>query len=175
MIAAPTTQADDGAALLRFTMNNIHEQPVDLSKYAGEVVLFVNVASKCGYTPQYAGLQALYEKYRDKGLVIIGVPANNFGGQEPGTNAEVLEFCTVNYAVTFPMLAKVSVKGDDTCDLYRALIAASAATGEVGDVQWNFEKFLLDRDGNLVGRYRSKVSPDDPQLIEAVEAALNLQ
>jgi glutathione peroxidase len=168
-----TTHADEAAGLLRFTMNDINEQPLELSTFAGKVVLFVNVASKCGYTPQYTGLQALYEKYKDQGLVVVGVPANNFGGQEPGTNAQVAEFCSVTYGVTFPMLAKVSVKGDDMCELYSALVAATQASDDPGDVSWNFEKFLLGRDGYLIARYRSKVKPDDAPLVEAIEAALN--
>ncbi|MEX0775534.1 MAG: glutathione peroxidase [Phycisphaeraceae bacterium] len=168
--------APPAAPLLAFTMQDIAGQPVDLSQYRGKVVLFVNVASKCGLTPQYGGLEALYEKYKDRGLVVIGVPANNFGGQEPGSNEQILQFCTSKYDVTFPMLGKVSVKGEDTCDLYKALIAASEpmgkSGGETGDVQWNFEKFLLDRQGNLVQRFRPKVKPDDAKVVAAVEAAL---
>lgn len=165
-----TAQAD--APLLHFTMNDIHGQPVNLERYRGKVVMFVNVASKCGHTPQYKGLEALYSKYQDQGLVIIGVPANDFAHQEPGSNMQILQFCRSTYNVTFPMMAKVDVKGPNTCPLYRALIAASGPTGQTGDVQWNFEKFLLNRQGDLVARFRPAVEPNDPHVIAAIENAL---
>jgi glutathione peroxidase len=131
------------------------------------VVLLVNVASKCGYTPQYTGLQSLYTKYKDKGLVVVGVPANNFGGQEPGTNEEIKTFCSRNYNVTFPIMSKVSVKGDDKTPLYGYL---TENTG--GDVKWNFTKFLVDKNGKIVSRFESKVTPESPELTSAVEKAL---
>lgn len=155
--------------VLKFDMTAIDGKKADLSQYAGKVILFVNVASRCGYTPQYKGLQEIYTKYKDKGLVIIGVPANNFGGQEPGTNEEIAEFCSTNYGVTFPMLAKVSVKGNDITPLYKYL---TEKANPPGDVKWNFEKFLVGRDGTIVGRFVSSVKTDDPKFIAAIEKAL---
>src|SRR5947208_7602980 len=125
-----------------FTLNSIDGAPTPLASFKGKVVLLVNVASFCGYTPQYTGLEKLYEKYKDKGFVIVGVPANNFGAQEPGTNEEIKTFCSRNYNVTFPMMSKVSVKGADTTPLYQYLTDKSAKTG--GDIKWNFTKFLID-------------------------------
>jgi glutathione peroxidase len=127
----------------------------------------VNTASECGYTPQYEGLEKLYEKYKDKGLVIVGFPANNFGGQEPGTNEEIAKFCSSKFSVTFPMMAKVSVKGDDKHALFTYLTEQSPIPGEIG---WNFNKFLLDKDGKLIARYPSKVEPLDPQLTSKIES-----
>jgi glutathione peroxidase len=150
-----------------FTLTSIDGKAVPLSSYKGKVVLLVNVASKCGYTPQYTGLQSLYTKYKDKGLVVVGVPANNFGGQEPGTNEEIKTFCSRNYNVTFPIMSKVSVKGDDKTPLYGYL---TENTG--GDVKWNFTKFLVDKNGKIVSRFESKVTPESPELTSAVEKAL---
>lgn len=149
-----------------FKMNTIDGKPISLSEFKGKPVLIVNVASKCGYTPQYKGLESLYRKYKDKGFVIVGVPANNFGAQEPGTNEEIKTFCSRNYDVTFPILSKVSVKGDDITPLYSYL----TQTG--GDVKWNFTKFLIGKDGKVVQRFESKVEPESPEVIHAVEAAL---
>ena len=142
---------------------------VTLADYRGKVILLVNVASKCGYTPQYAGLEKLYGTYKDSGLVIIGVPANNFGNQEPGTNEEILEFCRSTYDVTFPILSKISVKGDDMHALYAYLTQRSSRPGEIG---WNFTKFLFDREGLLVERYPSKVTPEDVQLVAKIQSLL---
>lgn len=153
-----------------FTLKSIEGKDAPLSAYKGKVVLFVNVASKCGYTPQYTGLQSLYDKYKDKGLVIVGVPANNFGSQEPGTNEEIQTFCSRTYNVNFPMMSKVSVKGSDITPLYGYLTAAPAPIG--GDVKWNFTKFLVGKDGKPVARFESKVTPDSPELTSAVERAL---
>jgi glutathione peroxidase len=150
-----------------FSLTTIDGQPAPLSTYKGKVLMLVNVASKCGYTPQYTGLQALYDKYKDRGLVIVGVPANNFGGQEPGTNEEIKTFCTRNYNVTFPMMSKVSVKGEDKVPLYGYL---TENTG--GDVKWNFTKFLVDKNGKIVNRFESKVTPDSPEMTAAIEKAL---
>ncbi len=152
-----------------FSLTTIDGKPAPLSAYKGKAVLLVNVASKCGYTKQYTGLQALYEKYKDKGLVIVGVPANNFGGQEPGTNEEIAIFCSRNYNVSFPMMSKVSVKGDDMIPLYGYL---TQNTG--GDVKWNFTKFLVDKDGKIVNRFESKVTPESPEMAAAVEKALGI-
>ncbi len=150
-----------------FALTSIDGKPAPLSSYKGKVLLLVNVASKCGYTPQYTGLQSLYDKYKDRGLVVVGVPANNFGGQEPGTNEEIKTFCTRNYNVTFPMMSKVSVKGEDKTPLYGYL---TENTG--GDVKWNFTKFLVDKNGKIVSRFESKVTPESPELTSAVEKAL---
>ena len=155
-----------------FTMNSIEGQPVALKSFSGKVVLLVNVASKCGFTPQYAGLEALYEKYKDRGLVIVGVPANNFAQQEPGTNAEIAQFCSRKYNVKFPMMAKVSVLGDDQTPLYTYLTAQSTDPQFAGDIKWNFTKFLFDRSGKPVARFEPNVTPDSPQMTAAIESAL---
>jgi len=158
-------------SIFDISMNSIDGKPVALKSFEGKAVLFVNVASQCGYTPQYAGLQSLYAKYKDKGLVIVGVPANNFGAQEPGSNEEIKSFCSRTYNVTFPMMAKVSVKGADKTPLYQYLTDKSnPKTG--GDVQWNFTKFLVGKDGKVRQRFESGVSPDSPELAAAIEAAL---
>lgn len=155
-----------------FTMKSIDGKPVSLSEYHGKVLLLVNVASKCGFTPQYAGLEALYEKYKNQGLVIVGVPANNFAGQEPGTNEEIKKFCSNKYNVTFPMMAKVSVLGPDKTPLYVFLTDKSTYPQLAGDIKWNFTKFLFDRNGKPVARFEPDVTPDSPQVTSAVEAAL---
>lgn len=154
-----------------FTLPAIDGKPAPLAAYKGKVVLVVNVASRCGYTPQYAGLEATYRKYKDRGFVILGFPANNFGGQEPGTNEEIASFCKLKYDVTFPMYAKVSVKGEDQTPLYRWL-TTEANPAVAGEVKWNFTKFLVDREGKVVARFESKVKPEDPALVEAIEKLL---
>jgi glutathione peroxidase len=159
--------------VLNFKMKSIDGKSVDLSNYQGKVVVFVNVASKCGYTPQYEALQKLYEKYADKGLVIVGVPANDFGKQEPGTDAEIKEFCSSKYNVKFDMLSKVSVKGDDKCDLYKFLTSKETDPKYAGEVEWNFEKFIVSRNGEVVGRFKSKVKPDSDEFIKAIETELD--
>src|SRR5438067_7798769 len=153
-----------------FTLNSIDGAPAPLSMYKGKVVLVVNVASKCGYTPQYAGLEKLYETYKDKGFVIVGVPANNFGAQEPGTNEEIKTFCSRNYNVTFPLMSKVSVKGGDKTPLYQYLTDASSKTG--GEIKWNFTKFLVDRKGNVIARFESAITPESADMVKAIERAL---
>ncbi len=155
------------SSIHEFTMKTIDGQPAPLKQYEGKVVLIVNVASRCGYTPQYAGLEQLYRKYKDRGFVIIGVPANNFGGQEPGSDTEIKEFCKRNYDVTFPMMSKVSVKGSDMTPLYQFLTSAAG-----GDVKWNFTKFLVGKDGKVIQRFEPGVKPDAPELIAAIEKAL---
>ena len=155
-----------------FTLKSIDGQPVGLKSYNGKVVLLVNVASKCGFTPQYAGLESLYEKYKDRGFVIVGVPANNFAQQEPGTNEEIKTFCSRKYNVSFPMMAKVSVLGDDETPLYRFLTDKSANPQIGGDIKWNFTKFLFDRNGNPVARFEPAVKPDSPEVQAAIESAL---
>jgi glutathione peroxidase len=155
-----------------FTMKSIDGQQVSLGSYSGKVVLVVNVASKCGFTPQYAGLESLYTKYKDRGLVIVGIPANNFAQQEPGTDAEIKTFCSNKYNVTFPMMSKVSVLGDDKTPLYVFLTDKTANPQIGGDIKWNFTKFLFDRSGKPVARFEPNVTPDSPQVTSAIEAAL---
>jgi glutathione peroxidase len=155
-----------------FTMKSIDGQQVNLGSYSGKVVLLVNVASKCGFTPQYAGLEALYDKYKDKGFVIVGIPANNFAQQEPGTDEEIKKFCSNKYNVTFPMMAKVSVLGEDKTPLYSFLTDKSANPQVGGDIKWNFTKFLFDRSGKPVARFEPAVTPDSPEVTAAIEAAL---
>ena len=154
------------SSIHEFTLNSIDGKPAPLAAYKGKVVLVVNVASRCGYTPQYTGLEALYEKYKDKGLVILGFPANNFGMQEPGTDEEIKTFCSSKYNVTFPMFSKISVKGEDTAPLYQYL------EKEKGAVKWNFTKFLAGKDGKVIQKFDSAVKPDAPELVNAIESAL---
>ena len=157
---------------LAFKMTGLDGKEVDLAQYKGKVVLFVNVASRCGYTKQYTGLQALYEKYQKDGLVVIGVPANEFGGQEPGTNEDIAKFCASKYSVTFPMLGKVVVKGDGIAPLYAFLTDKATNPKFAGEIGWNFEKFLVGKTGEVVARYKSKVEPDAAELVTAIEAEL---
>lgn len=156
-----------------FTLNSIDGQPASLGAYKGKVLLVVNVASRCGFTPQYSALESVYEKYKDRGFVIVGVPANNFGAQEPGTNEEIKSFCTRKYNVQFPMMSKVSVKGSDTTPLYQYLTDPSANPKTGGEIKWNFTKFLFDRNGNIVARFEPEVTPDSPQVVGAIEKALS--
>ena len=172
LLATAATVAAAAGSIYDFTINSIDGRPVSLKSYNGKVVLLVNVASKCGFTPQYAGLEALYEKYKDRGFVIIGVPANNFAQQEPGTNEEIKTFCSRKYNVTFPMMAKVSVLGDDKTPLYHFLTDSSSDPKFAGDIKWNFTKFLFDRNGNPVARFEPAVTPDSPEVQSAVESAL---
>ncbi|MFM8577389.1 MAG: glutathione peroxidase [Planctomycetaceae bacterium] len=170
-LSTPASSADAVQATgpLVGTMKKLDGKEVDLSGYRGKVVLIVNVASQCGYTPQYAGLQRLFDQHKDRGLVVLGVPANEVGGQEPGSDKEIATFCSARYGVTFDMLSKVVVKGPDMCPLYKSLTTTSTPAG---DVKWNFEKVLIGRDGRIVGRFASKVAPDDPQLVAAIEKEL---
>jgi glutathione peroxidase len=161
-----TASVFGASSVHEFTLNSIDGSPAPLSAYQGKVVLIVNVASRCGFTPQYAGLESLYEKYKDRGFVILGFPANNFGSQEPGTNEEIKTFCSSKYNVTFPMYSKISVKGDDKAPLYQFL----TATG--GEIQWNFTKFLVDKNGKVVARFEPKVTPESPDVAAAIEKAL---
>ncbi|MGA2497951.1 MAG: glutathione peroxidase [Tepidisphaeraceae bacterium] len=153
-----------------FTVKDIDGKDVDLSRYKGKVVLVVNVASKCGYTPQYKQLQEVFDKYKDKGLVVLGFPANEFRQQEPGSNAEIKEFCTSKYNVTFDMFSKIVVKGEGIAPLYQWLTDKGGKFG--GDIKWNFTKFLIGKDGRIVNRFEPAVKPDDAKAIEAIEAAL---
>jgi glutathione peroxidase len=155
------------SSIYDFTLNSIDGKPAPLAAYRGKVLMLVNVASYCGYTPQYQGLEKLYDKYKDRGLVVLGFPANNFGQQEPGTNAEIKDFCERTYHVKFPMYAKVSVDGPDKTPLYQYLTSAMG-----GDIQWNFTKFLVSRDGKLLKRFEPAVTPESPEVIAAIDAAL---
>jgi glutathione peroxidase len=157
------------ASPLTGTMTAIDGSPVDLASFDGKVVLVVNVASRCGATPQYAGLQKLYDTYKDRGLVVLGFPANDFLGQEPGTDAQIADFCSSKYHVTFPMFSKITVKGADKPKLYQVLTETADPAGDIG---WNFEKFLIGKDGKVAGRFKTRVSPDDAALVAAIEAAL---
>jgi glutathione peroxidase len=147
-------------------------RPESLSVYAGKPVLAVNVASRCGFTPQYAGLQSLHERYSGRGLVVLGFPCNQFLHQEPGSAEQIQEFCSVNFGVTFPLFAKLDVKGANQHPLYAILTEVADDSGKAGNVAWNFEKFLIDRDGHAVRRFRSRITPEDPRLIEAIESLL---
>jgi len=155
-----------------FTMNSIEGKPMPLSDFKGKVLLLVNVASRCGYTPQYDGLEALYEKYKAQGLVVVGFPANNFGGQEPGSNAEIKDFCERTYHVKFPMYAKTSVKGSDKTPLYQFLTSKGSNPSTGGEIQWNFTKFLVDRSGKVIQRFESEVEPQSREMVAAIEKAL---
>jgi glutathione peroxidase len=150
-----------------FTLNSIDGEAVPLGDYNGKVLLMVNVASRCGFTPQYKGLEALYRKYKDDGLVVMGFPANDFGSQEPGTDKEIKAFCSRKFDVSFPMFSKISVKGGDMAPLYQHLTSTAG-----GDVQWNFTKFLVDGQGSVIGRFAPDVEPESTKLTGAVEAAL---
>lgn len=160
------------SGVLNFTMNSLAGKPVDLSKYKGKVVMIVNVASECGLTPQYEALQKLNEKYADQGLAILGFPCNQFGKQEPGTSVEISEFCTKNYGVTFDMFEKVVVNGDDQCQLYKFLTSADTNPGMEGKINWNFEKFLVDRDGKVVKRFAPRTKPDSDEVVGAIQTEL---
>ncbi len=166
--AAPLLAAP---GLYTFTLPSIDGESIPLSTYKGKVILVVNVASRCGYTPQYSALESLFEKYKDKGFVILGFPANNFGAQEPGTNAEIKTFCSSKYNVTFPMFSKISVKGDDKAPLYQFL-TEKANPAVAGEIKWNFTKFLVDRKGHVVARFESAVTPDSPEVVAEVEKLL---
>ena len=169
---APATQpGTGGASPLTFTVKDIDGKDYDLAQLKGKVVMIVNVASKCGLTKQYTGLEKLYDKYKDRGLVIVGFPANNFNGQEPGSEEEIKQFCSTKYHVTFPMMSKISVKGADQHALYDLLTHKTPEEFR-GEIGWNFTKFLVDRNGNVFARFASKTTPEDEQLVAVVEKAL---
>lgn len=171
-VGAVAGAAEPGAYVLDHKVTTIDGKEANLEDYKGKVLLFVNVASKCGLTPQYEQLMELHKKYADKGLVILGFPANNFGSQEPGTNEEIQEFCTANYGVEFPMFSKISVKGDDIAPLYAELTSEEQNKAYGGEIKWNFTKFLVSRDGNVVARFEPKTVPTDEAVIKAIEAQL---
>ncbi len=164
----PTTM-NTASSIYEFTMNDIDGKSIKLEKYKGNVVLIVNVASKCGYTPQYEGLEVVYKRFKDKGFVILGFPANNFMGQEPGSDAEIKQFCSTKYNVSFPIFSKISVKGGDIHPLYQYL---TQNANPPGDVKWNFGKFLIGKDGKIVARFDSGVKPESAELISAIESSL---
>jgi glutathione peroxidase len=166
------TDKPAGASVLDHVVTDIDGREYDLKQLKGKVVLIVNVASRCGFTPQYEGLEAIYDRYKDQGLVVIGFPANNFNGQEPGTNQDIKEFCTTKFDVSFPMMSKISVKGDDQHAVYRFLTSKETGGEFSGDIGWNFTKFLVDRHGNVIARFGSRVKPTDAELTAAVEKAL---
>ena len=155
-----------------YTLNTIDGQPAPLSAYKGKVLMMVNVASRCGFTPQYRALETIYEKYRDRGFVIVGIPANNFGAQEPGMNQQIKTFCQSKYNVTFPMMSKVSVKGEDKTPLYQYLTDKTTNPKTGGDIQWNFTKFLVGPGGQIIARFEPAVTPDSPEVTGALEKAL---
>lgn len=156
--------------VLQFNMKRLDGKEESLDQYKGNVVMLVNVASKCGLTPQYKQLQAIYEQYSDKGFTILGFPANDFMGQEPGTDEEIAEFCEMNYGVTFPLFSKITVKGDGMHPLYQELTTMPEPIG--GDVMWNFQKYLVDREGNVVQKFGPRTTPDDPEVVQAIEGLL---
>jgi glutathione peroxidase len=158
--------------MLQGTMKSLTGQEVDLTQYRGKVLLLVNVASECGYTPQYQGLQALYDKYGPSGFMVLGFPCNQFGHQEPASSEQIAQFCQKNYGVTFDMFEKVDVNGKNQCDLYEYLTSPDTNVNYAGPIQWNFEKFLIARDGTVVARFGSSVAPEAKSLVEALEREL---
>ncbi len=167
-----TAAAADKPAALNFTMKSLDGKEVDLGKYQGKVVMVVNVASKCGLTPQYKQLQALHEKHEKEGLVILGFPCNQFRQQEPGTAEEIRKFCTANYGVSFPLFAKIEVNGDGACDLYKYVTALDVKPKGPGKITWNFEKFVIGRNGEVVARFAPQTKPDAPEVLKVIEAEL---
>jgi glutathione peroxidase len=167
-----STDASDCPAALNFVVKSIDGKEVNLCGYKGNVLLIVNTASECGYTPQYKGLEELNQKYRSKGLRILGFPSNDFGGQEPGSEGEIKQFCERNYKVTFDLFSKVTVKGANKVALYKYLTSGGGEQKLSGEVSWNFNKYLIDRDGKLVGRYSSNVEPTSQELTSEIEKLL---
>lgn len=171
-VPASAKDAEPLSGVLSFTMKDIDGKDVPLSKYKGKVLILVNVASRCGNTPQYKPLEALYEKYKAQGFEVLGFPANNFGAQEPGTNGEIRLFCTSTYNVSFPMFSKISVKGTDIDPLYKFLTSKSTNPQFGGDVEWNFAKFIIGRNGEVVARFAPGLLPDRPEVVSVIEAEL---
>lgn len=173
LVTASESTTSAGANILNHTVKDIDGNEIDLEQYKGKVILLVNVASKCGLTPQYADLMEIHNKYASKGLAILGFPANNFRNQEPGSNAEIKEFCSSNYNVAFDLFSKISVAGEDKAPLYKVL-TSNELNGEFGgEIKWNFTKFLADKDGNIIARFEPRTKPTDETVITAIEAALN--
>jgi glutathione peroxidase len=169
---AQTRGEDKPAGPLGFQMKSITGQDVDLSKYKGQVVLMVNVASKCGLTPQYENLESMYEKYKDKGLVVLGFPCNQFGKQEPGTDAQIADFCSETYKVKFPMFSKIDVNGESAAPLYKYLTSLDTKPQAKGKISWNFEKFLVGKNGEVVARFNPRIEPDAPEVLAVIESEL---
>jgi glutathione peroxidase len=165
-------RGDTVPAVLDYKMKALDGNEVDLARYQGKVILIVNTASRCGFTPQYKGLEALHEKYADQGLVVLGVPSNDFGAQEPGSNAEIADFCQKNYGVKFDMLSKVPVKGKDQAPLYKYLTSKDTDPQFSGPIKWNFTKFLISRQGQIVARFEPNVKPDSEKVTQAIETEL---
>ncbi len=163
---------EEGSKVYDYKLTSLAGKEVDMEKYKGKVMLIVNVASKCGLTPQYEQLQALHEKYSEDGLAVVGFPCNQFGSQEPGTSAQISEFCTENYGVEFDMFSKVEVNGDGATDLYKYLTSLDLKPAGKGDISWNFEKFLVDRNGKVIARFSPRTKPNDKEVISAIEAQL---
>jgi glutathione peroxidase len=159
--------------IFELPINTLDGQPSTLSNYKGKVLLLVNVASKCGLTPQYEGLERLHEKYSEKGLSVLGFPCNQFLGQEPGTAQEIQEFCSTTYGITFPLFEKIEVNGASRHPIYSQLVQVEDDEGEAGDIKWNFEKFLVNRSGEIVARIRPQVEPEDPRVVEQLEKLLS--
>ena len=173
MIFNPTPTAPvNASSVYDFTMKDIDGNDVKLDAFKGRLIMIVNTASKCGYTPQYEGLEAIYKKYKDRGFVILGFPANNFMGQEPGTEKEIKEFCTLKYNVTFPMFSKISVTGRDQHPLYGFLTNKATNPEFGGEISWNFNKFLIGKDGKVIGRFATAIKPEDASVIAAIETQL---
>lgn len=171
--AAPAPETDPGEkSIYSFAPENIDGIKTPLENFRGDVLLIVNTASECGYTPQYQGLQAIYDKYKDRGFQVLGFPANNFGGQEPGSNREIKEFCRLRYKVSFPMFAKISVKGEDQHPLYKFLTNREIHPETGGEITWNFNKFLVNRRGEIVARFTSKDEPESVRVTGAIEKYL---
>jgi len=170
MMLFPLIRTQAAGSVYDVPLKDIDGKPASLKPFQGKVLLVVNVASKCGFTPQYAGLEALYQKYKDQGLVIVGFPCNQFGHQEPGTSDEIKQFCTGKYNVTFPLFEKIEVNGPGRHPLYEILAGKESAFP--GDIGWNFTKFLISRDGKILNRFASPIKPDAPELTQAVETAL---
>lgn len=166
------TTNDAHVSVLDVDIDALQGGSADLQQYSGQTVLLVNVASKCGLTPQYAGLERLHERYADRGFTVLGVPCNQFMGQEPGSSEEIAEFCSATYGVTFPMTEKVEVNGEGRHPLYERLAGFADAEGHSGDIRWNFEKFLIGRDGTVVARFAPQTEPEAAELVAAVEAQL---
>jgi glutathione peroxidase len=172
MVQAAENSTSKAPSVLDQKVKSLAGKEVDLAKYKGKVLLVVNTASKCGATPQYSDLQALHQKYVDKGLVVLGFPCNQFGAQEPGSPQEIADFCTSHYKVSFDLFQKIDVKGKNQAPIYQWLTSKEATPADPGDVKWNFEKFVVGRDGKVIARFRTPVNPSDPKVIETIEQAL---
>ena len=170
--AGDSSKGGNTPLIYDFVVKSIDGKEVKLDQFRGKALLLVNVASQCGYTPQYEGLQKIYLKYKDQGFVVLGFPANNFGAQEPGTDQEIKTFCSTRYQVTFPMFSKISVKGADKNPLYQFLTEEKTDPKFAGEIKWNFNKFLIDKNGNIVARFDSKDTPESGKVVEAIEQAL---